>query len=131
MDAEAAILSNRCRKVAVPHYAIVCRHCNRISRRFSSLMHSRRFTIRYDRRTVHFAGGLKRRPRPMCRAMQMRAMAFDVMNLVDSARDADSLADAMMLGGPTNHDTFVTHVCQILRRILDRRHCHRGQFVEV
>lgn len=56
MDAGAVIPSNRCRKVAIPHDAIVYRHRNRIERCFSKLKHFRRFATRYDRRTVHFTG---------------------------------------------------------------------------
>ena len=56
MNAGAVIPSNRCRKVAIPHDAIVYRHRNRIERCFSRLKHFRRFATRYDRRTVHFTG---------------------------------------------------------------------------
>ena len=56
MDAEAVIPSNRCRKAAIPHDAIVYKHRNRIERCFSKLKHFRRFATRYDRRTVHFTG---------------------------------------------------------------------------
>ncbi|MFW7269668.1 IS5 family transposase [Gluconacetobacter sp. Hr-1-5] len=56
MGAEAVIPSNRCRKVAIPHDAIVYKLRNRIERCFGRLKHFRRFATRYDRRTIHFAG---------------------------------------------------------------------------
>ena len=56
MGAQAVIPSNRCRKVAIPHDAIVYKHRNRIERCFSQLKHFRRFATRYDRRTIHFTG---------------------------------------------------------------------------
>ena len=56
MDAEAVIPFNRCRKVAIPHDAIVYKHRNRIERCSSKLKHFRRFATRYERRTVHFTG---------------------------------------------------------------------------
>jgi len=56
MGAEAVIPSNRRRKVAIPHDAIVYKLRNRIERCFGRLKHFRRFATRYDRRTIHFAG---------------------------------------------------------------------------
>lgn len=56
MGAQAVIPSNRCRKVPIPHDAIVYKHRNRIERCFGRLKHFRRFATRYDRRTIHFNG---------------------------------------------------------------------------
>jgi len=56
MGADAVIPSNRCRKVAIPHDAVIYKQRNRIERRFGRLKHFRRFATRYDRRTIHFAG---------------------------------------------------------------------------
>ena len=56
MGAEAVIPSNRCRKVTIPHDAIVYKHRNRIERCFNRLKHFRRFATRYERRTIHFIG---------------------------------------------------------------------------
>ena len=56
MGAAAVIPSNRCRKVAIPHDAVIYRHRNRIERCFNKLKHFRRFATRYDRRTIHFTG---------------------------------------------------------------------------
>ena len=55
MGAEALIPSNRCRKVAIPHDALIYKHRNRIERCLGRLKHFRRFATRYDRRTIHFA----------------------------------------------------------------------------
>ena len=52
--AEAVIPSNRTRKVAIPHDAVIYRHRNRIERCFNKLKHFRRFATRYDRRACHF-----------------------------------------------------------------------------
>ena len=56
MGAEAVIPSNRCRKIAIPHDAVIYKHRNRIERCFGRLKHFRRFATRHDRRTAHFAG---------------------------------------------------------------------------
>ena len=56
IGAEGVIPSNRCRKVAIPHDAAVYKHRNRIERCFNKLKHFRRFSTRYDRRTIHFTG---------------------------------------------------------------------------
>jgi len=56
MKAEAVIPSNRSRKVIIPHDAEAYRHRNRIERCFNRLKHFRRFSTRYDRRTIHFNG---------------------------------------------------------------------------
>jgi len=56
MKAEAVIPSNRSRKVVIPHDAKAYRHRNRIERCFNRLKHFRRFSTRYDRRTIHFNG---------------------------------------------------------------------------
>lgn len=50
------LLSSRCRKVTIPHDAIVYRQRNRIGRCFNKLKHFRRVATRYDRRTIHFTG---------------------------------------------------------------------------
>jgi transposase len=50
MGAEAAIPSNRTRKVIIPHDAGLYKHRNRIERCFNRLKHFRRFATR----TVHF-----------------------------------------------------------------------------
>jgi transposase len=52
--AEAVIPSNRTRKVAIPHDAVIYRHRNRIERCFNKLKHFRRFATRYDRRACNF-----------------------------------------------------------------------------
>ncbi|MEF2071216.1 IS5 family transposase [Consotaella aegiceratis] len=54
--AEAVIPSNRTRKIAIPHDAVVYRQRNRIERCFNRLKHFRRFATRYERRTIHFVG---------------------------------------------------------------------------
>ena len=56
MDARAVIPSNRCRKIIIPHDAVIYKHRNRIERCFARLKHFRRFATRYDRRTIHFTG---------------------------------------------------------------------------
>ena len=56
MAAEVVIPSNRCRKVGIPHDAIIYKLRNRIERCFGRLKHFRRFATRCDRRTIHFAG---------------------------------------------------------------------------
>jgi transposase len=56
MGATAVILSNRTRRVTIPHDAELYRHRNRIERCFNRLKHFRRFATRYDRRTIHFLG---------------------------------------------------------------------------
>ncbi|MQW88480.1 IS5 family transposase [Sinorhizobium saheli] len=56
MKAEAVIPSNRSRKVIIPHDGEVYRHRNRIERCFNRLKHFRRFSTRYDRRTIYFEG---------------------------------------------------------------------------
>jgi transposase len=53
---DAAIPSNRTRKVLIPHDPIVYKHRNRIERCFNRLKHFRRFATRDDRRTIHFKG---------------------------------------------------------------------------
>jgi transposase len=55
MGATAVIPSNRSRKIAIPHDAILYKQRNRIERCFNRLKHFRRFATRYDRRTIHFA----------------------------------------------------------------------------
>ncbi len=52
--AEAVIPSNRSRKVLIPHDQVAYKDRNRIERCFNKLKHFRRFSTRYDRRTVHF-----------------------------------------------------------------------------
>nr|WP_156306807.1 IS5 family transposase [Novosphingobium sp. AAP1] len=56
IGAEAVIPSNRTRKIAIPHDAIVYKQRNRIERCFNRLKHFRRFATRYERRTIHFTG---------------------------------------------------------------------------
>ncbi|MEY9772710.1 IS5 family transposase [Sinorhizobium fredii] len=56
MKATAVIPSNRSCKTIIPHDAEVYRHRNRIERCFNRLKHFRRFSTRYDRRTIHFEG---------------------------------------------------------------------------
>ena len=56
MGAETVIPSNRCRKIAIPHDALIYKHRNRIEQCFGRLKHFRRFATRYDRRTSHFVG---------------------------------------------------------------------------
>ena len=56
MGAEAVIPSNRCRKIAIPHNAIVYKLRNRIERCLGRLKHFRRFATPYDRRAIHFTG---------------------------------------------------------------------------
>jgi transposase len=54
MEAQAVIPSTRSRKVAIPHDEAAYKDRNRIERCFNKLKHFRRFSTRYDRRTVHF-----------------------------------------------------------------------------
>ena len=56
MKAEAVIPSKRNRKVFIPHDTDAYKHRNRIERCFNRLKHFRRFSTRYDRRTIHFQG---------------------------------------------------------------------------
>ena len=56
MGAEAVIPSNRSRKNIIPHDEAVYKHRNRIERCFNRMKHFRRFSTRYDRRTIHFQG---------------------------------------------------------------------------
>lgn len=56
MDAQAVIPSKRNRKVFIPRDTELYKQRNRIERCFGRLKHFRRFAIRYDRRTIHFAG---------------------------------------------------------------------------
>ncbi|CDZ42522.1 transposase [Neorhizobium galegae] len=56
MGAEAAIPSNRPRKIIIPHDELAYGHRNRIERCFNQMKHFRRFATRYDRRTIHFKG---------------------------------------------------------------------------
>jgi len=56
MNAQAVIPARRNRKTPIPHDAAIYRHRNKIGRCFGRLKRFRRFAIRYDRRTVHFAG---------------------------------------------------------------------------
>lgn len=56
MGAEAAIPSNRSRKVIIPHDEVAYINRNRIERCFNRIKHFRRFATRYDRRTIHFQG---------------------------------------------------------------------------
>lgn len=56
IGAEAVIPSNRTRKIAIPHDAIVYKQRNRIERCFNRLKHFRRFATRYERRKIHFTG---------------------------------------------------------------------------
>ncbi len=52
--AEAVIPSNRSRKLLIPHDQVAYKDRNRIERCFNKLKHFRRFSTRYDRRSVHF-----------------------------------------------------------------------------
>ena len=54
MGAIAVIPSNRTRRIAIPHDAVIYKHRNRIERCFNRLKHFRRFATRYDRRAIHF-----------------------------------------------------------------------------
>lgn len=56
IGAKAVIPSNRTRKIAIPHDAIAYKQRNRIERCFHRLKHLRRFSTRYERRTIHFTG---------------------------------------------------------------------------
>lgn len=56
MKGEAVIPSKRNRKVLIPHDTAIYKHRNQIERCFGRLKHFRRFTTRYDRRTIHFTG---------------------------------------------------------------------------
>ena len=56
IGAEAVIPSNRTRKIAIPHDALIYTQRNRIERCFNRLKHFRRFATRYERRTIHFNG---------------------------------------------------------------------------
>ena len=52
----ACIPSKANRKIAIPHDAIAYKQRNRIERCFHRLKHLRRFSTRYERRTIHFTG---------------------------------------------------------------------------
>jgi transposase len=56
MGATAVILSNRTRKVDIPHDTAIYKHRNCIERCFNRFKHFRRFATRYDRRAIRFLG---------------------------------------------------------------------------
>ena len=56
MNAKVVIPSKRYRKAPIPHDVDLYKQRNRIERCFARMKHFRRFSTRYDRRSIHFQG---------------------------------------------------------------------------